>query len=637
MRLTYFILTISILLSTGYASAQVNFSSASRIVLEPDYKPFYHGVASGDPLSDRVIIWTRVTPDTNLSQSIPVTWKIATDTNMAQVVNSGTTSTSDTVDYTVKVDASGLQPDTWYYYQFNALGRNSLIGRTKTTPVGDTDSIRFAIVSCAHFEHGYYNAYERITNRNDIDAVIHLGDYIYEYAAGGGYTTDTVREHEPLNEILTLADYRTRYSQYHLDPQLRGLHQQYPFIVVWDDHETANNSWSGGAANHDSTTEGSWTDRKAAGIQAHHEWLPIRLPDPSNEERIYRKFSFGNLVDLLMLDTRLFERDEQVAGQLIANTNAQLNDPSRTLIGNQQYNWMINKMDSSTAQWKLLGQQVMIAPMELNGILTRFVLNTDQWDGYRAERDKLLNDILNKGIDNVVVLTGDIHTSWANDVPLDVSTYDPATGAGSVAVEFVATSVTSSASIFDFLGNFGSVALVKSNNPHIKFVDLASKGYVIVDITKLRTQADWFFVTTVDSVLPEDNYAESWYVNDQERFLNGSTTPSQGPAQLQPQAPLLPPVVVGIENVPDPESVLFGVYPNPFDDKLLVKFYTYQPVNLNISLIDILGKTVLTKKLGTLQKGLHYTNIDAQDVPPGNYIMLVESPNQILKRKIVKN
>ena len=551
--------------------SQDYLNTAKRIDLDPIYAPFYHGVASGDPLPSKVIIWTRVTPDTIISGDIEVNWRIATDTLFTQIINSGVTYTNDTVDYTVKVDVTGLQPNTWYYYDFNALDKNSMIGRTKTAPVGDVDSIRFAVVSCAHFEHGFYNAYERIVNRNDIDAVLHLGDYIYEYAAGGGYTTDTVRKHDPENEILTLVDYRIRYSQYHLDPQLRALHQQYPWIVVWDDHETANNSWVGGASNHDSLTEGSWNDRKAAGVQAHHEWLPIRLPDPDSYQRIYRKFSYGDLLDLIMLDTRIEDRDEQVSGSLIANTNAQLNDTNRTLLGDEQYQWLINKLDSSNAQWKILGQQVMIAPLELEILFTRYVLNTDQWDGYRAERDKLLNTIMSNNINNVVVLTGDIHTSWANDIPLDVDTYDPGTGAGSVGVEFVTTSVTSSASIFDFLGNFGSTAVVKINNPHIKFVDLANKGYLIVDINKTRTQADWYYVTTVDSLLFEENYAESWYVNDQERFLNGTNIASQRTGPLQPQAPLLPNPVTSIdEQKINDETVLFGIYPNPFTEKVLI-------------------------------------------------------------------
>jgi len=610
----------------GLCFAQDYLNTAKRIALDPIYAPFYHGVASGDPLPGKVIIWTRVTPDTIIPGDIDVNWRIATDTNFTQIINSGVIYTNDTVDYTVKVDVTGLQPNTWYYYEFNALGKNSLIGRTKTTPVGDVDSIRFAVVACAHFEHGYYNAYERIVNRNDIDAVLHLGDYIYEYAAGGGYTTDTVRKHDPENEILTLADYRIRYSQYRLDPQLRSLHQQYPWIIVWDDHETANNSWIGGAENHDTTSEGSWEDRKSAGVQAHHEWLPIRLPDQNSYQRIYRKFSYGNLLDLIMLDTRLEARDEQVSA-----TSPQLDDTTRTLLGATQYNWLINKLDSSNAQWKMLGQQVMVAPLTFGWPLYTPV-NTDQWDGYPVERDKLFNHIMNNNINNIVVLTGDIHTSWANDLPF--GNYDPP-NSGSVGVEFVTTSVTSAALPITLPGG---ASLIKTLNPHMKYVNLTERGYLIVDINKSRTQADWYYVTTVDSLLFEDNYAESWYVNDQERFLNGTTTASQRTGLLEPHAPLLPNPVTSIdEQKISDETVLFGIYPNPFAEKVLIKYYVYQPTIVRIKLVDVLGKIVLTEDLGQMQSGLHYAQLNLNGISTGTYIVVLESQNQVRKRKIIKN
>ena len=294
------------------AHGQDWMKSAIRINLDSIYEPFYHGVASGDPLPGRVIIWTRVTPDTSTVDSIAVSWRIGTDTNITQVINSGITYTSSDIDYTVKVDVSGLQPDTWYYYSFTAFGKNSLTGRTKTAPTGDTDSLRFAVVSCSSYEHGFFNAYERIASRNDIDAVLHLGDYIYEYQAGSYSNFITDRDYEPSNEILSLSDYRIRFSHYHLDPDLRYLHQQYPWINVWDDHETANNSWTDGADNHTTLTEGSWTDRKSAAVQAYFEWLPIRLPDPADDQRIYRNFNFGDLLDIHMLDTRLEGRAEQL-------------------------------------------------------------------------------------------------------------------------------------------------------------------------------------------------------------------------------------------------------------------------------------------------------------------------------------
>jgi len=615
---------IIVLTSITSSYAQKWQTDLARIDLDTLFKPFYHGVASGDPLSDAVIIWTRVTPDTQTTGNITVDWKIATDTNMANVVNSGTAITYDTIDYTVKVDVNGLQADTWYYYEFRALNRNSLIGRTKTSPVGDNSQVRFAVVSCSSYEHGYFNAYERIANRNDIEAVLHLGDYIYEYEAGGYSNNITGRDYEPTNEIVSLSDYRTRMSLYHLDHDLRLLHQQYPFIVVWDDHETANNSWYGGANNHNSSTEGPWPDRKSAAIQAYFEWLPIRKPDQNDDERIYRKFSYGDLLDLYMLDTRLEGRDEQ-----LDFTSSQLNDPNRTILGAEQYNWLVNKLDSSTAQWQILGQQVMVAPLEAASI----PLNNDQWDGYPYERQKFFNAMDSNGVNNLVVLTGDIHTSWGNDLPFHPSiNYNSGTGAGSMGVEFVTTSITSPGLPL----SIGS-ALVKLNNPHVKYVDLDQKGYLIIDINKITVQADWYYVPTVTSVDYSDAYAESWYANDLDGFLKGSSTPSTSifPAPIKP--PLLPHnTSVGISSLPN-EAVLFGVYPNPVEDKLLAKFFLLSQAEVNMKIIDMSGKEIIIKKLGTLNRGLFYTDINMSKLAPGAYLLILESPSQTLSRKIIKN
>ena len=225
-------------------------TSSPRKSLDPTLYPFYHGVASGDPLSNAVILWTRFTDDTLSVDSVELNWRVATDTAMTDVISNGTGYAKLLKDWTYKVDATGLSPDTWYYYDFEALGYRSIRGRTKTAPLGDNDSARFAVVSCSNYEHGYFNAYRYLRNRNDFDAVLHLGDYIYEYEAGG-YSAGLVdRDNEPVNEIISLEDYRVRYSHYRLDDDLRALHQQYPFINVWDDHESANDSYIDGAQNH---------------------------------------------------------------------------------------------------------------------------------------------------------------------------------------------------------------------------------------------------------------------------------------------------------------------------------------------------------------------------------------------------
>jgi alkaline phosphatase D len=335
----------TLLLLTIILSFSVNAQDNIRASIDPLLYPFYHGVASGDPLSDRVILWTRVTDDTLTVDSVQVDWRIATDTSMNNIVNSGSGYAKASKDWTFKVDATGLQPNTWYYYDFNGLGWSSLRGRTKTAPVGDIDSVRFAIVSCSNWEHGYFHAYKHLKDRNDFDCVLHLGDYIYEYETGGFSANIAERVNEPTHEIITLEDYRLRYSHYRLDSDLRDLHQQFPFINIWDDHETANDSYIDGADNHDPGTEGSWVDRKAGATQAYHEWLPIRSPNATNTQ-IYRKFAWGDLIDLHMLDTRLEAR-------VVQNSSA-ADDPNRPLLGTTQFDWLTNNLQTSTARWNIL-------------------------------------------------------------------------------------------------------------------------------------------------------------------------------------------------------------------------------------------------------------------------------------------
>ncbi|MFH2095981.1 MAG: alkaline phosphatase D family protein, partial [Bacteroidota bacterium] len=481
-------------LSNMAFSQEKQFCNRLSYSFDPLFEPFYHGVASGDATSDAVIIWTRVTPSGQMD-SIEVGWYMATDTFFTNVVASGTFWTNEGRDNTVKVDVTGLTPDTWYYYYFNALSTNSLIGRTKTTPNGDNDSLRIAVVSGSNYNNGYFNVYRTMAARNDIDAVFHLGDYIYEYGTGQ-YGDHSDRELLPSYEILTLDDYRMRYSHYRLDPDLRFAHQQYPWYVVYDDHETANNSWVGGAENHDSGTEGSWDDRVAAGKKAFFEWLPIR---DNQDSSIYHTIKFGKLGSVFFLDTRLEGRDDPEG---LAN-----DDPNKKMIGSTQYNWLTQQLynaqySTDSTQWKIIAQQVMFAPLLMLGI----TLNSDQWDGYEVERQSILNFINAYGIMNSVILTGDIHTSWANDVPNPMMGSYGSYGQGSGTVEFVTPSVTSPST--DFGAGIGE-AVIMAANSHIKYCDLAHRGYYILDVNKNRCQADWYFVNDINIINTNEYWDES--------------------------------------------------------------------------------------------------------------------------------
>ena len=587
-----------------------------RSGLDPALAPFYHGVASGDPLHDRVILWTRVTPDGSVlpGEDVAVSWRVATDTAMTNIVASGSTVTNDSRDYTVKVDAQGLSPYTCYYFDFAALGKYSLRGRTKTAPQGDADSVRLAVVSCSNYENGYFNSYASIVARNDLDAVLHLGDYLYEYAASAGVDG---RLTEPANEIITLSDYRTRYSHYRLDPDLRRVHQQYPFVTVWDDHESANNAWKDGAENHTPGTEGDWVVRKANSIQAYLEWLPVR-ENPTFPERIYRSISFGDLFKLYMLDTRIIGRDEQVGA-----TSGLLNDPNRSLLGQDQYNWLLNEMQWNTSRWNIIGQQVMMAPLEAFGL----VINTDQWDGYQFERTKLYNDILASSIKNVVVLTGDIHTSWANDLPH--TGYNASTGAGSVGVEFVVTSVTSTSSPISF-----GTSIIQSFNSHMKWIELSRKGYLTLDINKDRVQSDWWFVDNITTSTTDISLGNSFFVNNNERFLRQASQPAQRDYPNCVLAPALP--IAGFVSNNDVETIVFvGVYPNPFEQDITVQYNVTNDEQVLLQVFDAAGRMVKQAPFQAFA-GLNYFRIDGNALVSGTYTLVLNTANGSLSRMVMR-
>ncbi|MBI3519933.1 MAG: alkaline phosphatase D family protein [Bacteroidetes bacterium] len=593
--------------------------------LEPCLAPFYHGVASGDPMPDKVIIWTRVTPDTVSSDPVLISWQMATDTGMTNIVQGGSLVTDNTVDYTVKVDVTGLSANTWYYYEFSCNGKNSARGRTRTTPLNNADSLRFAIVSCANFEAGFFNAYKVLLNRADFDAVICLGDYIYEYETGGYSPNATAnRQWLPANEILSLSDYRQRYSTYHLDEDLRKLHQQFPFITIWDDHETANDAWMNGAENHTPATEGPFAVRKANAKQAYFEWLPIRQQAGSADPyQIFRKLAYGNLVDFIMLDTRLHGRELQSG-----TSGATVTASNRQLLGTDQFTWLGNRLDSSTAQWKILTQQVMIAPLKVFGQ----AINGDQWDGYPAERNRVLNYIVNHNISNVVAITGDIHSSWANDLP--TATYNGSTGAGSAGVEFVGPSVTSPG-ISIPLG----ASAIQASNSHIKYADLSQHGFMILDINKVRTQNDWYYVNTLDQPSFMHSFAKSMYVNNAERFLRtASTSTTPRTSIFGTMAPLCPRILnttTGLSNINSPIRLL-NVFPNPAQKELIISFLGQQVKTGKVVIYNAVGQSVYEYVFNEADIYNNQLLVNVKPLAIGLYNGSIEINHQTLSFKFVK-
>lgn len=494
---------------------------------------FLHGVASGDPLPDGVLLWTRITPTpeavpgSGKGPDLEVRWEMAEDKAFTKVVAGGSTVAKAAGDHTVKADVRGLRQATTYYYRFTAGDGNggapvhSPVGRTRTAPAHEASAagVRFGVVSCSNWEAGYFSAYRHLAARADLDAVLHLGDYLYEYASGGFASSgDVVREHRPRHEILTLADYRTRHGAHKTDPDSRAMHAAHPVIAIWDDHEVANDAWSGGAENHTPGTEGPWSARVAAAKQAYFEWMPVR---PATEGTVYRRLRFGRLADLHLLDLRSFRSQQAGVG------SGDVDSPGRTITGRAQLDWLKAGLSASQATWQLVGTSVMISPVAF-GSLPAYLLkplakllglpegglavNTDQWDGYTHDRKELIGHLRDNAIRNTVFLTGDIHMAWANDVPVTAATYPASPTA---ATEFVVTSVTSD-NVDDFLNvaphtvSLVGVAAIKAANRHVKYLDMDSHGYGVLDVTKERSQMDYYVLSDRTDPRATSSWARSY-------------------------------------------------------------------------------------------------------------------------------
>ncbi|MDY0051327.1 MAG: alkaline phosphatase D family protein [Aliarcobacter sp.] len=527
---------------------------------------FLHGVASGDPLTNSVIIWTRLTPSDSIDE-LNLNYEVSKSDTFATLSHSGSLTTKKTEDYTVKIDLQNLEENTVYYYRFKSNNKISIVGKTKTLS-SSPSQVKFAVFSCSNYPNGYFNSYNEVSKIEDIDVVLHLGDYIYEYgmyekdgitpayATNNAVSINRVLEKDNDTELLTLDDYRKRYAIYHTDEGSISIHKNLPFITIWDDHEVANDIYKDGAQNHDST-EGDFETRKLAALQAYFEWLPIRPVVQDNDEIIYRSFDFGNLVSLHMLDTRIIGRDIQLdysnyfddLGNFDQSTFiSDMSDSSRSMIGNEQLSWLQGKLASSSAKWQVLGQQVLMGKMflpaelltlivqlnadltseqkiavltQLNTVLVELVTiktrilqgdttvsteesvrlttvlpyNLDAWDGYSYEREVLYATIRNLG-KNVVVLAGDTHNSWANELKDN--------NGNNIAVEFATTSVTSPGmeeyaglSTKEIAMQFeGAITLLIDD---LKYTNLNQRGYLIVEFNENEAIATWNYIDNVNS------------------------------------------------------------------------------------------------------------------------------------------
>ncbi|MGW1991957.1 alkaline phosphatase D family protein [Embleya sp. NPDC001921] len=479
---------------------------------------FLHGVASGDPVPDGVVIWTRVTPDPDChpgSRRGPaglVFWEVALDRDFRHPVRAGRTRTGPDRDHTVHVDVRGLRPGTTYHFRFRTAHDSSPVGRTRTAPAArqQVAGLRFGIASCVNYANGHFAGYRHLARRGDLDAVIHLGDYIYEFATRPG----DVRTMEPAAACRTLADYRARHGRYRTDPDLQAMHAAAPIIATWDDHDVCSGWWSGGADEHDPASDGSWADRVAAAKQAYFEWLPVRRAVPGSTQRC---LSFGTLADLNMLDLRSF-RSRQVA----PTDTAGLDDRARTLTGRDQMGRLKDGLARGTAAWNLIAGSVMVAPWWLPSGRPEapVTVNPDQWDGYRAEQSELFTHLRNHDKRNTVFLTGDLHSSWAGEVP--------APGGGApIASQFVMTSVTSTPFGTLYPDGVGAqiVAAILELNPHLQWGEAESNGCGVLDVTAARVQMDWYKVA--DRTKPDSTvtHLKSFAVDGATKRMVPATTP----------------------------------------------------------------------------------------------------------------
>ena len=466
---------------------------------------FRHGVASADPLPDGVLLWTRVTTDA--AGPVAVDWWLGEGPQAAAALARGTAEASPERDFTVHVDVGGLEPGTTYWYGFGAGDVASPVGRTRTAPVGP---LRVGLASCANWSCGFFNAYANLAAR-DLDLVVHVGDYLYENDLMR-LSRRAVRSHRPPGPCITLEDYRARHAQYRSDPDLQALHARHPVVAAWDDHELIGGTWREGATAH-RPGHGPWAPRLAAARQAYFEWIPVRRPA---HDSVYRTVPLGPLADLVMLDTRLAGRDRPAKDA--RRPAVRIADRRRALLGERQWAWLEGEVAASTAQWLLLGNQVMMAPLRVLHLAGGLGVNPSQWDGYPGERRRLYELLRRAGrATNVAVLTGDLHSSWACDLP--------------VGAEFVSPSVTTDSFSATTLPQVpGLSALVRriflSQNGHVRLADLDRHGYVTVDVTPERVQADFWHVDTIGRRDGGERWAGGWALRDGRLGLQPAVSPA---------------------------------------------------------------------------------------------------------------
>jgi len=567
-----------------------------NINLDTAHFPFTHGVTSGDPTIDRVIIWTRI--ESNQTES--VTWQMSKDSLFSNIDQTGTFITDSQRDWTVKVDVENLEAQTNYYYRFiSQAGEFSDIGCAKTAPISDYDHSRLAIMSCSSVYSGFFNAYQRIAERKDLDLIIHVGDYIYDFVD----PDEQVRIPEPFPiDPITLSEWRERHRYYLMDPDLRAARKSHSWIVLWDNHDV-----DGQPGN------------EFAPIQAFMEYIPVRLPNPNDSSLIYRKISYGNLMDIFVTDVLIYKNQDTLV------------DGSASMIGDSQYDWLTQNLATSTAKWKLLPMQNLMAGWSIQnipafiGLGQNGVLDPTNWDGYDNDRDRLLNFIGSNNIDNVIALSGDSHVSIVADLstdPQNNSVYNAQTGQGSVAVEFLPTSITRGN--FDELGFGWAIGIVtpimEAENPNHVFMNLIDHGYGLLDVKQDSCVAELWYSEILNASNTED-FERGYIVKDGENHWRRNQTNQPTPAKTD-----------GLVSISEKEKLEFEIYPNPAKKSFVIQNNGGYKI-ASISLISADGK--VSKNLKPNNESDIKQSFSLIGIPTGTYQLKIATNKGVFSLKLM--
>lgn len=612
--------------------------------------PFYHGVASGDPLETKVIIWTRYTPNYEIigldnlqNHQAEVEWKVSGNSNMNSIVRQGTQTANYQNDFTVKIDVDGLKPNRTYYYQFTHQGQKSTIGRTNTLPKANqrVEQLRFALVSCSSFFSGYFNAYARIGERKDLDAVIHVGDYIYDYPD----SDERVRipENVYVDKPENLKQWRERYSLYRLDEDLQLAHQQHPWFIVWDNHDLDQDN---------QPCLDDLCSNKTNSIKAFYEWLPIRLKDESKPQEIYRSFKYGDLVDLLMIDGLMFADPKPKS--IFDNA---VDDPNRTKLGSSQFNWLKNELEQSSTHWRVLANQKTWGQWKWLGLPDYLqaempfpdsgfsFANNYSWDDYRAERDNIFRVLRENHHDNNIFLSGDMHMQYMMDLienPWDPLRYNPIYKEKSVGVEVQGTSV-SRGNLDEQLKvvnyrvlaealNLGFSTFNYITNPHFVYSNSIDHGYNLIDITKKRMVAELWLSEILKK--SDEEFFELGYVN-YSKTNHWDLIPNLKPTKPEKSySSLAPKFAFGKANLENnynyetkinfDNSTPILLFPNPLKvgENVLFKFTNSDTIsNFSYSIYNYHGSKVFEEKIVSLDSS--YGGIlETKNLQKGYYFVL---------------